>query len=155
MTSPTATITILVDNQAGPGLAAEHGLALWIETEGGPLRDPEARRPDPIEDDLALWLQTDRGLVVCVGCCHAGLVNTVNYIQQLNHGLNVHAIIGGLHLVNASNERLAHTIGALQSVKPDILIPCHCTGEQAVGKLRGALGDMVSPGAAGMIFSFS
>lgn len=28
MTSPTATITILVDNQAGPGLAAEHGLAL-------------------------------------------------------------------------------------------------------------------------------
>jgi len=27
-------ITMLVDNQAGHGLVAEHGLSLWIETEG-------------------------------------------------------------------------------------------------------------------------
>ena len=26
-------ITILVDNQAGEGLIAEHGLSLWIETQ--------------------------------------------------------------------------------------------------------------------------
>jgi 7,8-dihydropterin-6-yl-methyl-4-(beta-D-ribofuranosyl)aminobenzene 5'-phosphate synthase len=26
-------ITILVDNQAGDGLVAEHGLSMWIETE--------------------------------------------------------------------------------------------------------------------------
>lgn len=26
-------VTILVDNQAGKGLIAEHGLSLWIETE--------------------------------------------------------------------------------------------------------------------------
>ena len=29
----TSLITILVDNQAGAGLVAEHGFSLWIETE--------------------------------------------------------------------------------------------------------------------------
>ena len=38
MTLPSATTTILVDNQAGPGLTDEHSLTLWIETEGGPVR---------------------------------------------------------------------------------------------------------------------
>jgi 7,8-dihydropterin-6-yl-methyl-4-(beta-D-ribofuranosyl)aminobenzene 5'-phosphate synthase len=33
MTSATAKVTILVDNQAGEGLVAEHGLSLWIENE--------------------------------------------------------------------------------------------------------------------------
>ena len=27
-------ITILVDNQAGPGLTTEHGFSLWIEADG-------------------------------------------------------------------------------------------------------------------------
>jgi len=34
MMSANVRITILVDNQAGDGLTAEHGLSLWIETEG-------------------------------------------------------------------------------------------------------------------------
>lgn len=126
-----------------------------FEDTGGPFfSDPEGNHPDLLYDDIALWIKTDKGLVICVGCCHAGLVNTLNYIQQLNHGLNVHAIIGGFHLVNASSERLDQTISALQSIKPDMLIPCHCTGEHAVEILHNVLGRMVSPGAAGMIFSF-
>ncbi len=34
MTSAGVKITILVDNQAGDKLIAEHGLSLWIETGG-------------------------------------------------------------------------------------------------------------------------
>jgi 7,8-dihydropterin-6-yl-methyl-4-(beta-D-ribofuranosyl)aminobenzene 5'-phosphate synthase len=41
MTFRQTKITILVDNEAGAGLKAEHGFALWIETgnqrRSGPL----------------------------------------------------------------------------------------------------------------------
>lgn len=127
-----------------------------FEDTGGPFfLDPEGSRPDPIDDDLALWINTEKGLVICVGCCHAGLINTLKHIQHLTHGLKIHAVIGGFHLVNAGNERLDQTIGVLQTIKPDILVPCHCTGEHAVEVLQNALGKTVTTGLAGMVFHFS
>jgi 7,8-dihydropterin-6-yl-methyl-4-(beta-D-ribofuranosyl)aminobenzene 5'-phosphate synthase len=126
-----------------------------FEDTGGPFYlDPQARRADPIEDDLALWIRTDDGVIVCVGCSHAGLVNTLNHVRRLSHGLRVRAIIGGFHLVNASRERLDQTIAALRLFDPDMVVPCHCTGELAVAALRHALGERVSPGAAGMTYQF-
>ena len=125
------------------------------EDTGGPFYlDPQGRRPDPIDDDLALWIRTDGGLVVCVGCCHAGLVNTLNHIRRQSNGLSVRAVIGGFHLRNASRQRLDETIAALRLLEPDMVVPCHCTGEPAIALLRDALGERVSPGAVGMTYQF-
>lgn len=126
-----------------------------FEDTGGPFYlNPQGTSADPIEDDLALWIRTDDGVIVCVGCSHAGLVNTLNHVQRLSHGLKVRAIIGGFHLLNASRERLEQTITALRLLEPDMVVPCHCTGELAVAVLRNALGKRISPGAAGMTYQF-
>jgi len=126
-----------------------------FEDAGGPFfLDPAGTRPDPVDDDLALWLHTEQGLVIVAGCAHAGLVNTMQYIQKLAGGLPIHAIIGGFHLVNAHRERLDRTLAALQQLNPDLVVPCHCTGESAVARLRETLGDRVTPGAAGMSWQF-
>ena len=123
------------------------------EDTGGPFYlDPEGLRPDPIEDDLALWIRTGKGLVVCVGCCHAGLINTLEHILRLNPGESIHTVIGGLHLLNAGNERLQRTISVLRTLSPDQVIACHCTGEHALAMLRENLGAMVSQGAAGRTY---
>jgi 7,8-dihydropterin-6-yl-methyl-4-(beta-D-ribofuranosyl)aminobenzene 5'-phosphate synthase len=125
------------------------------EDTGGPFYlDPHGKRPDPLSDDLALWLQTGSGLVVCAGCSHAGLVNTLNHVRRLNHGQKIRAVIGGFHLGHASSDRLAQTIAALRELEPGLVVPCHCTGESAVAVLRNALGERISPGAAGMTFTF-
>jgi len=125
------------------------------EDTGGPFYlDPQGKRPDPIDDDLALWIRTDNGLVVCVGCSHAGLINTLNHVRELNNGLKIHTIIGGFHLLNADHARLEQTIEALRLLNPDRIVPCHCTGASAVDRLRDALGKQVFPGAAGMTFHF-
>jgi len=126
-----------------------------FEDTGGPFYlDPEGRRADPIEDDLALWIRTDDGVIVCAGCSHAGLVNTLSHVRCLSHEQRVRAVIGGLHLVNASRERLDQTVAALRPIEPDMMVPCHCTGELATDVLRNALGKRVSPGAAGMTYQF-
>jgi 7,8-dihydropterin-6-yl-methyl-4-(beta-D-ribofuranosyl)aminobenzene 5'-phosphate synthase len=125
------------------------------EDTGGPFYlDPEGRYADPINDDLALWIRQDDELVVCVGCSHAGLVNTLNYIRDLNHGQRIRTVIGGFHLLDAGSERLERTISALTELEPETVIPCHCTGDNAVAMLRQTFGKAVLPGAAGMIFQF-
>jgi 7,8-dihydropterin-6-yl-methyl-4-(beta-D-ribofuranosyl)aminobenzene 5'-phosphate synthase len=126
------------------------------EDTGGPFYlDPHGIRPDPLSDDLALWLQTDSGLVICVGCSHAGLVNTLNHVRRLNNGQKIRAIIGGFHLRSASPERLARTIDALRQLEPDMVVPCHCTGDFAIAALRNALGERIATGAAGLTYQYS
>jgi 7,8-dihydropterin-6-yl-methyl-4-(beta-D-ribofuranosyl)aminobenzene 5'-phosphate synthase len=126
-----------------------------FEDSGGPFYlDPQGEHTDPIADDLALWIRTDDGVIVCVGCSHAGLVNTLYHVRRLSHGLRIRAVIGGFHLLNASRERLEQTVTALRLLGPDLVVPCHCTGELAVAALRNAFGEGISPGAAGMTYQF-
>lgn len=124
-----------------------------FEDTGGPFYlDTGGRRADLISDDLALWIRTDAGVIVCVGCSHAGLVNTLNRVRQLNSDLKIRAVIGGFHLLEAGRQRLEQTIAALGELAPEIVVPCHCTGDYAVAALRDSLGDRVLPGAAGTVY---
>jgi 7,8-dihydropterin-6-yl-methyl-4-(beta-D-ribofuranosyl)aminobenzene 5'-phosphate synthase len=125
------------------------------EDTGGPFYlDTAGRRPDPLEDDLALWIDTNEGLVVCLGCAHSGAVNTLQYVRTLNEHKSVRAVVGGFHLVNADEERLGKTVTALRALDIPLLVPCHCTGADALRRLAEELGSPVSPGAVGMTFEF-
>ena len=120
------------------------------EDTGGPFfLDPEGRHPDLIKDDMSMWIHTDRGLIIITGCCHAGLINTVEHIRSVSGVDKVFGVIGGLHLVNASRERLEATCSALRKWNPEFVIPCHCTGEEAITYLCNELGTKVTPGYAG------
>lgn len=125
------------------------------EDTGGPFYlDPEALHPDPIVDDLALWINTDRGLVVVVGCSHAGVVNTLKYALKLSNGERLHAVLGGFHLGEVSEERLDRTMTELEELGSDLIVPCHCTGEGAVKRLMQTFGVQVVQGFAGGVFRF-
>ena len=115
---------------------------------------PEACGPDPMDDDMALWIRTDKGLIVCVGCAHVGLVNTLNHVQGLNKGMRIRAVIGGFHLLAAGEARTARTIASLQALAPDQIVPCHCTGDHAVAELKNAFAESRCPGEAGMVYVF-
>lgn len=126
-----------------------------FEDTGGPFYlDPEGRSADRIDDDLALWIQTVQGWVVCVGCCHAGLVNTLNQVKRLTKQDRICAIIGGFHLLNADYQRLKLTVTALQSFSPNGIYPCHCTGKEAIKALQTAFGEKVVPAYAGAKYEF-
>lgn len=91
------------------------------EDTGGPFfLDPEGHRPDLIKDDMAMWMVTDSGLLI-TGCCHSGLINTVEHIRRFS---------GGGY---ATQERLKETYNALLEWNPDFVIPCHCTGADMPG----------------------
>lgn len=120
------------------------------EAVSGPFfLDAESREPDPLEDDQALWIQTSKGLVVVLGCAHAGVVNTLEHVQRITGESRFLAVLGGLHLLGARPERLQFTLEALQRLAVPTIYPCHCSGQEAVAALRAHLGSRVRPFSAG------
>jgi len=102
-----------------------------LEDTGGPFfLDLTRQIPDLIKDDMSVWFKTGRGLVIITGCCHSGLINTVEHIRSVSGVERVRGIVGGLHLLNASCERINSTIDILSEWNPEFVVPCHCTGEE-------------------------
>ncbi|OEU63838.1 MAG: hypothetical protein BA870_11130 [Desulfuromonadales bacterium C00003094] len=122
-----------------------------FEDTGGPFfLDPKSQRPDLLDDDQALWIQTDRGLVIIVGCCHSGLLNTVDHIRRVSGIDKIRGIVGGLHLQHAPAQRLEKTYRAILDWDVEFLVPSHCTGKDVVSSMLGTFGDKVQRGRGGL-----
>lgn len=96
---------------------------------------------DPLADDQALVIDSDNGLIVILGCAHRGIINTLCYARKLTGNNSIYAVIGGTHLINASDERINETIAALKSFNVQKLGVSHCTGFHASTLLAQAFGD--------------
>lgn len=113
-----------------------------FEDTGGPFfLDARCEQPDPLTDDQSLFFEAPQGTVVLLGCAHAGVINTLHYVQQLTGGRPIHTVLGGMHLVGASRERLALTIDALRKLNVQRIGPAHCTGRVASAALWEAFPD--------------
>jgi len=92
---------------------------------------------DEVDDDLSLIIDVnEESFFLFCGCCHAGLINTLERAKQLTGKSKCYGIIGGLHLVGASKERIKYTISELEKWNPEILLPLHCSGKEAMCQLR-------------------
>ncbi len=126
-----------------------------FEDTGGPFfKDIHGTMPDPVEDDLALWVETTYGIVTVVGCAHAGVLNTLDHIKTLRPSGKYGAVLGGFHLLEASPERISKTISSLKERGLHRIVPCHCTGSKPARMLEEALGETVAEGRAGETFQF-
>ncbi len=92
---------------------------------------------DSILDDqsLVVKLKNER-LVLITGCCHAGIINTIGYALKLTGIDNVYGLLGGLHLSGPFFETVIEsTVDALKDINPEVVVPMHCTGWNAVKRL--------------------
>jgi 7,8-dihydropterin-6-yl-methyl-4-(beta-D-ribofuranosyl)aminobenzene 5'-phosphate synthase len=118
------------------------------------IRGPDGLEPDPYRDDMALILETNEGLVVLCGCCHAGLLNTLSHVHRI-FGPHIAAVIGGTHLLHADEAHLRRVIEALRGLGVPQLYLNHCTGLRAYLTLAHAFGEKVAPCPAGTGLGFS
>ena len=109
--------------------------------------------PDLLLDDRALIIKTDVGLVVILGCAHRGAINTIRHAQGITGVEKVHTVIGGTHLLRASEERILLTATALQEMGVQRVGASHCTGFKASMLLAQQLGDTFFPNNAGTIIT--
>jgi len=107
--------------------------------------------PDPVEDDQALFLDTDQGIVVVLGCAHAGVVNTLDYIEHLILDRKLYAVIGGMHLRGVDPDRLTETLAMFQCRDVQVIAPGHCTGPHAIARLHDVLSTRCVPCSTGVV----
>jgi 7,8-dihydropterin-6-yl-methyl-4-(beta-D-ribofuranosyl)aminobenzene 5'-phosphate synthase len=111
-------------------------------------------KADPFADDAAVAVLTGHGLVVLLGCAHAGLTNTVEHFKAQLQETRVCAVIGGTHLGPVAEEQYTATTAYL-AAQPAMRIGIgHCTGQARAARLYARFPDRVSFAAAGTIFDF-
>jgi len=106
----------------------------------GKVQTPNGLIEDNIPEDQALVLNTPQGLVVVTGCGHAGIVNILTYAGDQFPNEPVYGVVGGLHLFPASDEQVDWTGDKLKEFKVANLLGAHCTGIEAIYRLRERIG---------------
>lgn len=89
---------------------------------------------DDFPDEVCLVLESEKGLVMIVGCSHPGILNMIDSVRR-RFGQQVYAVFGGSHLVEADEERLVETMKILTDMGIAFAGFNHCTGETAQNRL--------------------
>jgi 7,8-dihydropterin-6-yl-methyl-4-(beta-D-ribofuranosyl)aminobenzene 5'-phosphate synthase len=103
---------------------------------GSRVVTPQGAVEDNVPEDSSLVFDTDQGLVVLSGCGHAGLVNILEYARTSVRNAPVYAALGGWHLFPLNDERLEWTAGKMREHGVQHFLGAHCTGVDAVYRIR-------------------
>jgi 7,8-dihydropterin-6-yl-methyl-4-(beta-D-ribofuranosyl)aminobenzene 5'-phosphate synthase len=104
------------------------------------LVTPQGRVEDNVPEDSALVFNTGQGIVILTGCGHAGIINIAQYARSMAGDRALLAVVGGLHLFDASDQTLAWTGAKLKAFGIGNLLAGHCTGIEATYRLRESTG---------------
>ena len=124
------------------------------EDDQGFYLDIGGTKVDRIPDDQSLFMSTQAGTVVILGCAHSGLINTLDYIHKLTSGQPIVAVMGGMHLQTASDNRIAWTVKSLGRFDIRKFYPVHCTGAKAVAAIWAAFPGNCFPCGVGTRLEF-
>jgi 7,8-dihydropterin-6-yl-methyl-4-(beta-D-ribofuranosyl)aminobenzene 5'-phosphate synthase len=115
---------------------------LFTETDG-------KTNPDVFLDDQSLILNTERGLLVILGCAHSGVINILNHVISKTGKDKFYTIVGGTHLDFLGEEQLEESIKALRKLQIERIGASHCTGMRGAFRLQQEFGDRFFYGHVG------
>lgn len=88
-------------------------------------------KKDYAPDEIALAYKSKDGLVIISGCSHSGVENILDHAKHVTGVDKINTIIGGLYLINRSEDEI-HTLGEyLKEQNIQSIYPCHCTDLEA------------------------
>lgn len=106
-------------------------------------------------DDCSLIINVaEKGLVILTGCGHAGVVNSIREAIRLTDTEEVLAVIGGVHLMSASETIIRKTVRDLKDIGPRVIACGHCTGWRAEHAMSHEFGNRYVQSSVGTMFVF-
>jgi 7,8-dihydropterin-6-yl-methyl-4-(beta-D-ribofuranosyl)aminobenzene 5'-phosphate synthase len=102
-------------------------------------------------DDQSLILDTDKGIVLILGCAHSGMINIINHVINKMGKEKFHSILGGTHLDFLTLEQLEESIKSLKRMEIGKIGVSHCTGMKAAFRLQQEFGDRFFYGCVGSV----
>ena len=110
-----------------------------------------AIHPDPLRDDLSLIVQTEKGLVLVLGCAHAGMINIIEYALEHMDDDRIYAIIGGTHLGFSGDDQFDATVSAMERYRIERIGVSHCTGLEKAALLHARFKEKFFFGCVGAV----
>eukprot|EP00768_Dysnectes_brevis_P000322 gnl/Dysnectes_brevis/1069_a1192_1895.p1 GENE.gnl/Dysnectes_brevis/1069_a1192_1895~~gnl/Dysnectes_brevis/1069_a1192_1895.p1 ORF type:complete len:283 (-),score=71.27 gnl/Dysnectes_brevis/1069_a1192_1895:357-1205(-) len=107
--------------------------------------------PDDVQDDMFLLVEGTTSAALVVGCCHAGIRNTLAHARALSR-LPIRLVAGGTHLRHRDRAYLSALMEEMRAGGVQRVYPTHCSGP-----LLGPLVEEMQMGAsscAGSILHF-
>jgi 7,8-dihydropterin-6-yl-methyl-4-(beta-D-ribofuranosyl)aminobenzene 5'-phosphate synthase len=98
--------------------------------------------------EQGLVVRTGTGGVLITGCGHPGPVEMVEKAEK-ELGIEIHTLIGGLHLLQKSDAQLEQIAKSLKELGIEKICPTHCTGDHSRAYLKKAFGEGYIPGGTG------
>ena len=102
-------------------------------------------------DDQSLILDTDKGLILILGCAHSGMINIINHVVDKTGKGKFYAVLGGTHLDFLTPEQLEESIKSLKKMEIEKIGVSHCTGMRAAFRLHQEFGDRFFYGCVGSV----
>ncbi len=126
-----------------PGCHVAGGFRRIYDFEKAPPRfvrqTAEGMVADDFPDEVCLVLESEKGLILIVGCSHPGILNMIESVRE-RFGQPVYAVFGGSHLVEADEVRLEETMKILKDMGIALAGFNHCTGDTAQSRLAACGG---------------
>ncbi len=94
-------------------------------------------KSDPFEDEVLLVIDTQKGLIVLLGCSHPGMKNMLDAASTLIKR-PIYAVLGGTHLVESNKKSLDLSMKYLGKNTLKVIGVSHCTGKIAMDQLAGS-----------------
>lgn len=99
---------------------------------------------DDFSDEVCLVVDTEKGLVVIVGCSHPGIMNMLCSIKE-RFNKDIYAVFGGTHLVEADEYRIKESLKEMKTLGVKATFMSHCSGEKAIEIARNTEGIIAAP----------
>ena len=110
--------------------------------------------PEIVLDDQSLIIETERGILILLGCAHSGIINIINYVIKRTGVDTIIGVLGGTHLGFSGDAQLEGTIQALRAYRIEHFIPAHCTGMVMTARLSREFEKTFQFSHVGMVFDF-
>ncbi len=93
---------------------------------------------DDFSDEIAMYIVSEKGLIVITGCSHRGILNIIDYGVSISGVKKIDAVIGGFHLSAVDMESMSNMAKALRRYKIRRLMPMHCVALDELCMLKKA-----------------
>ena len=97
----------------------------------GEIPVPREVKIDYSPDETALAYKSNEGLVIISGCSHSGVENIIEHAKYVTGEERVNTIIGGLYLINRSEDEINKLGEYLRNQSVQRIFHCHCTDLEA------------------------
>lgn len=98
--------------------------------------------------EQGLVIKTETGGVLVTGCGHPGAIAMVLLAKE-ELGIEIHTVIGGLHLMSTSGETVDQIGEQLIKMGVTRICPTHCTGDKSIASLKESFGEGYIAGGTG------